>query len=226
MLAGWLDGPEASGGVHVVEPHGGSLGRAGRPQGGHRPRQRRHRAGRPGARHRGAGGQAADHGCRTGAAEAVRRPRHLLPVDRRRQDHRLFREAPGQRGGDRPRDAEHPGRGRPRHHCLCRQCQRHRRPEDPGAPPAGGGRRGPGGRRRGRDRRGHRAVRRRPGLCVPADRDPGGRRSEGRPARGIRDEAGARDGVGLRRVGPPVRQSRPRSFASTSPRPAAPRPRP
>lgn len=26
MLAGWLDGPEASGGVHVVEPHGGSLG--------------------------------------------------------------------------------------------------------------------------------------------------------------------------------------------------------
>lgn len=26
MLAGWLDGPEASGGIHVVEPHAGGLG--------------------------------------------------------------------------------------------------------------------------------------------------------------------------------------------------------
>ena len=44
---------------------------------------------------------------------------HRLPVDRRRQDHRLLRAPPRPRGRGRARHAQHAGRGRPRHHRAC-----------------------------------------------------------------------------------------------------------
>ena len=69
-------------------------------------------------------------------------------------------------------------------------------------------------------------VRRRSGLCLPPDRDPGGGGAQGGPARRSRAPAGAGDGLGRGRAGAALAGIRRRSSAATSPAPRAPRWRP
>ncbi len=118
---------------------------------------------------------------------------HHLPVDRRRQDRRLPQGQARRRCRRRALDAQHPGRGRPRHD-RHPQGSRHPGRRARAVRPAAVRRR-PGrlDRRGGPDQRRHRRLRRRAGLCVPADRVPGGSRARRRPARRPRDAAGARD---------------------------------
>ena len=85
------------------------------------------------------------------------------------------------------------------------------------------GRRGRMGRGRSADRRRHRRVRLRPGLCVPARRKPRARRRRRGPAGRPCGAARARDRVRARANCCTARRSMPQPCARTSPRRAEPR---